>query len=274
MWGLDLSGSLQGAGGVGGLIAITDAAQGTHFAAFDGNGNVAAVVKASDGSVGATYEYGPFGELLRETEPMAKANRFRWSTQYQEDETDLVCYLHRYFRPSTGRWLSRDPIQEEGGLNVYSFVSDDPVNRIDKFGLASSTTPGVPHVSNDEHNNYLIFYATCPRGWSVTAVTVTYDSTAMADGMLTAAASDERRQWLLNYVYGGLKSVGRSNCRGEPVEVLAFMRTRLVSPALEFAAWRAFNALPTADEILFLYEANTQIHWLCNNCCGRGMSTR
>jgi hypothetical protein len=173
-----------------------------------------------------------------------------------------------------GEWPNRDPIEEAGGLNVYAFVSGDPINKIDKFGLASSTTPGVPHVSNDRHNNYLIFYATCPVGWSVTAVSVTYDSEGMANGMLTAAASDERRQWLLDYNYGGLKSVGRSNCRGEPVEVQAYMRTRLVSPGWQFALWRGANGLPDADDILALYQANTQIHWLCNNCCGRGTSTR
>ncbi len=277
VWGLDLSGSIQGAGGVGGLLRVTYCgAQTTNaFVVYDGNGNVTALVNAVDGSVVAQYEYGPFGEVIRATGPMARVNPFRWSTQYTDDETDLVCYLHRYYNPSTGRWLSRDPIEEEGGLNLYAFVSGDPINKIDKFGLASSTTPGVPHVSNDRHNNYLIFYATCPAGWSVTGVSVTYDSEAMAHGLLVwAASSDERRQWMLDYNYGGLKSVGRSNCRGEPVEVQAYMRTRLVSPGWQFAAWRAANGLPGADDILALYQANTQIHWLCNNCCGRGTSTR
>ena len=35
-------------------------------------------------------EYGPFGEFIRATGPMAKANPFRFSTKYQDDETDLV----------------------------------------------------------------------------------------------------------------------------------------------------------------------------------------
>ena len=49
-WGLDLSGSVQGAGGVGGLIAIRDTTGGSQFAAFDGNGNVVGLTKAIDGS--------------------------------------------------------------------------------------------------------------------------------------------------------------------------------------------------------------------------------
>jgi RHS repeat-associated protein len=61
-------------------------------------------------SVSIAYEYNSFGELLRATGPMAKASPFRFSTKYQDDETDLVCYGKRYYNASTGRWLSRDPL--------------------------------------------------------------------------------------------------------------------------------------------------------------------
>jgi len=96
VWGLDLSGSIQGAGGVGGLLAVNDAANGIHFAAFDANGNISALAKATDGCGSATYEYGPFGEVIRATGPMAKANPFRFSSKYQDDETDLLYYGYRY----------------------------------------------------------------------------------------------------------------------------------------------------------------------------------
>ena len=42
----------------------------------------------------------------------------------------------RYYNPTTGRWISRDPIGEEGGLNLYGFVGNDPINLIDSFGLS------------------------------------------------------------------------------------------------------------------------------------------
>jgi len=64
---------------------------------------------------------GPFGEVIRATGPMAKANPFRFSTKYQDDETDLVYYDFRYLNTSTGRWLSQDPAGERGGLNLYCF---------------------------------------------------------------------------------------------------------------------------------------------------------
>jgi len=139
MWGLDLSGSLQGAGGVGGLLAIYDAMDwnnqaSTHFVAYDGNGNVGGLVSAADGTVTARYEYGPFDEVIRATGPMAKANPFRFSTKYQDDETDLLYFGYRHYNASTGRWISKDPIGEKGGLNAYSFVGNEPLRRIDAKG--------------------------------------------------------------------------------------------------------------------------------------------
>ena len=45
-------------------------------------------------------------------------------------------YGFRYLDPVTGRWPSRDPIEEEGGLNLYGFVGNDGVNDLDWLGLA------------------------------------------------------------------------------------------------------------------------------------------
>jgi RHS repeat-associated protein len=135
LWGQDLSGSMQGAGGAGGLLEISDAVNGVHFAAYDGNGNVAGLVKAVDGTSSAVYEYGPFGELIRATGPMAKANPFRFSTKYQDDETDLLYYGYRYYNPSTGRWINRDPLQEKASRHLYCFLSNRGLNGVDALGL-------------------------------------------------------------------------------------------------------------------------------------------
>jgi len=94
-----------------------------------------ALVSAADGSVAARYEYGPFGELIRATGPMAKTNPFRFSTKYQDEETGLVYYGYRYYDPGTGRWLSRDPLGEEGGMNLYSAMRSNPDNWVDPLGL-------------------------------------------------------------------------------------------------------------------------------------------
>ena len=119
-WGTDASGSMQGAGGVGGLLWVTStAASSTHFACYDGNHNVTALVNAGTGQVSARYEYGPFHELLRATGPMAKENVFLAATKYQDWETGLYYYGYRYYSPSTGRWLSRDLIGDEAFLMTY-----------------------------------------------------------------------------------------------------------------------------------------------------------
>ena len=137
VWGSDLSGSLQGAGGVGGLVEMgcTGSATTNCLPAFDGNGNVVALVNAADGTSLANYEYGPFGEVIRSTGPMAKVNPFQFSTKYQDDESDLLYYGFRYYKPLTGTWLNQDPIEEQGGLNLYGFARNCPISNLDGLGL-------------------------------------------------------------------------------------------------------------------------------------------
>ena len=142
-WGLDASGTMQGAGGVGGLLWMTGASPvksqvTTNFASYDGNHNVMALVNAADKSVSASYEYGPFGELMRATGPLAKANPFQFSTKFQDDESGLVYYGYRYYAPSEGRWLSRDPSEEKSGFNLHGFVANVPVSSMDFLGLWNS----------------------------------------------------------------------------------------------------------------------------------------
>ncbi len=81
---------------MGGLVTVKTASNGTHFCAYDGNGNVAALVDGGNGAVSANYEYGPFGETIRATGPLALTNAFRSSTKYCDDETGLSYNGHRY----------------------------------------------------------------------------------------------------------------------------------------------------------------------------------
>lgn len=137
-WGLDWSGTLQSAGGVGGLIGMTkrDAGQAVSppaYPLFDGNGNLMALYQA-DGTALAEYEYSPYGRLVRINGSWAEDNPMRFATKYAEVETDLYYYQERYYSPEMGRFISRDPIGTEGGLNLYGFVNNNPVSLIDAFG--------------------------------------------------------------------------------------------------------------------------------------------
>jgi RHS repeat-associated protein len=139
-WGLDLSGSTQGAGGVGGLILEKDASSGEgYFPTFDSNGNVVNLVQASSGSTVATYEYDPFGRVLTSSGGYAANNPIRYSTKFQDAETNWNYYGYRYYSADLGRWPSRDPIGENGGENLYGFVGNDCVTRIDTYGLLSES---------------------------------------------------------------------------------------------------------------------------------------
>jgi RHS repeat-associated protein len=135
IWGPDITGLVRGTGGVGGLIAVTDSAQGTHFATSDGQGNVTALLKATDGTRTAAYEYDPFGQSIRKTGVTSDLNPFRYSSRFTDSETDLLYYGFRLYNPNTGRWLNRDPIEEWGGLNLYGFVDNSPLDYVDLFGL-------------------------------------------------------------------------------------------------------------------------------------------
>lgn len=143
-WGLDIVSSLTEAGGVGALLQITDHATGQDYLpAYDGNGNVTALLAghaSTGGAVAAAYEYGTFGELIRnETSDTTMTDQpFRFSTKFTDMETGLVYYGRRYYDPKNGRFLGRDPINEEGGLNLYSFVGNNPVNAWDYLGMNSS----------------------------------------------------------------------------------------------------------------------------------------
>jgi RHS repeat-associated protein len=63
-------------------------------------------------------------------------NPFRFSTKYQDEETNLYYYGYRYYNASTGRWLGRDRLGERGGLNLFGFVDNDAVNWFDPLGMA------------------------------------------------------------------------------------------------------------------------------------------
>jgi RHS repeat-associated protein len=133
VWGLDLSGSAQGAGGVGGLLAVS-ASGSTYATAYDGNGNLVSLINAVDGSDAADFEYDPFGGLIRATGAVI-ACPFQFSTKYTDAEAGLVYYGLRYYNPTTGRWLSRDPIEEQGGANLYGTIGNDLIDRWDILGL-------------------------------------------------------------------------------------------------------------------------------------------
>ena len=133
-WGNDLSGTEQGAGGVGGLVAVS--VDGEFFIpCYDHNGNIVCYVSEA-GTIAAQYVYAPYGNVIEQYGALAGRFAIRFSTKYTDVETGLISYLRRFYIPVLGRWLNRDPIEENGGENLYAFCRNAPSRLYDVLGMA------------------------------------------------------------------------------------------------------------------------------------------
>ena len=131
-WGKDLSGTLQDAGGVGGLLYLTvDGA--VYVPCCDSNGNITHYLD-SNGSTVAQYIYDTFGNLILQSGSLADFFRHRFSTKYFDVETGLYYYGCRFYHSGLVRWITRDSIEEIGGNNLYVFCNNDPAQEFDPNG--------------------------------------------------------------------------------------------------------------------------------------------
>ena len=153
VWGEDLSRSLQGAGGIGGLLSTNHQQESiTNWFHFDSNGNVAAL-SGTNGQKSALYCYDAFGKTILAQGSAANLNRYQFSTKPIERGSGLAFYGFRYYAPTLGRWPSKDPRREQGGINLYSLIRNGMVNRLDFLGLEEVDDvlqmTGDPSVSLD-----------------------------------------------------------------------------------------------------------------------------
>jgi RHS repeat-associated protein len=106
-----------------------------YYYLADGLGSVTAITDASK-VVKQSYTYDSFG--------MAKAanntflNSYTYTGREWDKESGLYYYRARYYDPMEGRFLSRDPIEFEGGINLYAYVENNPINFDDPLGLSAS----------------------------------------------------------------------------------------------------------------------------------------
>ena len=142
-WGKDLSGTIGGAGGVGGLLYLSISNSNSQLQLYvpfyDAYGNIMGYWDAQ-GNVVAEYTYDAFGKLIASSGPMADVLAFRYSTKYYDPETGLYYYGYRYYSPELMRWITRDPIGEDGGVNLCTFCENSPVDAFDELGLWTATS--------------------------------------------------------------------------------------------------------------------------------------
>jgi RHS repeat-associated protein len=124
----------------GSLLARTDYGQeipGSPTTAFyhaDGNGNVTMLIYANQ-IIAAKYLYDPYGNALSMSGPLASLNVYRFASKEWNSSAGIYYLGRRYYDPSLQRFINRDPIAEQGGINLYAYVANNPINAIDLLGL-------------------------------------------------------------------------------------------------------------------------------------------
>ena len=127
-------------GNIGGILSRSTA-MGASFFGYDGGGNVTLLTDANGNEVGH-YRYDAFGNTLEASGTRATENPYRFSTK-ELSSSGLYDFGYRFYSPSTGTWLNRDPLRENGGVNLYGMVGNNPTNRVNPRGLCVVALAGA-----------------------------------------------------------------------------------------------------------------------------------
>ena len=109
----------------------------SYYALYDANGNITQKLNV-EGDVVMSVDYDPFGNIIEGT----LVGDYGFSTKPLINDLDWYYYGFRYYDPLSGRWPSRDPIGESGGINLYGMVDNDPINAIDFLGRSEERRVG------------------------------------------------------------------------------------------------------------------------------------
>ena len=105
-----------------------------YYYTKDHLGSIREVVASDGTTVESIYDYSPWGEVTK-TGGTGVESDFLYTSHFYHSTSDLHLTLYRAYDPELGMWLSRDPIAENGGLNLYAYVLNDPINYWDPYGL-------------------------------------------------------------------------------------------------------------------------------------------
>ena len=130
---------LWGADGLIGMRSSVNGALTKRYQLYDTQGNLAQTLDGN-GAVTGQAAFSAWGEPLRDAAGnQALAGAFGYGAKFgywRDGESGFVLCTLRYYDPSGGRWITRDPIGYAGGSNLYGYVGGDPVNSTDPSGLA------------------------------------------------------------------------------------------------------------------------------------------
>ncbi|WP_166157994.1 RHS repeat-associated core domain-containing protein [Neochlamydia sp. AcF84] len=105
-------------------------------------GNIRLLINAKTHTIEETYRYTAYGQefIYGKNNKLSKQsiNPWRFSSKRVDAETQFVYFGRRYYNPTTGRWISADPLSFEAGPNLYAYVLNNPLNDRDLYGLRGS----------------------------------------------------------------------------------------------------------------------------------------
>ena len=104
----------------------------TSYYHADGLGSATSLSNAA-GALAQTYTFDSFGKTTASAGSLR--NPFQYTGRELDTETNLYFYRARYYDPQTGRFLGEDPAGFIDGIDLYAYVTNDPTNLIDPFGL-------------------------------------------------------------------------------------------------------------------------------------------
>ena len=120
-------------GNIGGILSRSTI-RGASFFGYDGGGNVTLLTDETGNDVGR-YRYDAFGNTLEATGTRASENPYRFSSKEYDGAMGLYDFGLRFYSAGLGRWINRDPLKEDGGINLYAMTGNDSVNSVDPYGL-------------------------------------------------------------------------------------------------------------------------------------------
>lgn len=102
-------------------------------------------VTDANGKLIGTQDYSAYGAIVSRS---GVTSQLGYAGMWQHETSGLNLTWYRPYNPRVGRWLSRDPIGEEGGLNLFGYVEGSPVKNTDPLGLASQCHTGLESLGN------------------------------------------------------------------------------------------------------------------------------
>jgi len=186
-------------------------------------GSVRELVNSS-GAVQAEYTYDPYGNATTNQVSGTNVATFQYAGYYAHQGTGLDLTLYRAYDSVTGRWQSRDPIGENGGMDLYSYVENNSVNHIDAFGLSGGTgrhdycpinKPPLPGSPGPAQYGEVLGGAACVATlpFAIPAAAVGYDAAGLAivlNPTYQYIISSPTTQQL---IWAGLSVFGISSCQ-------------------------------------------------------------